>query len=192
MRYFRDAGLRRSGALFVVGMLAIGVLVAAGPLAQQDSARIKAVVRASIEDVFDAATFKEPDWRGGRLNNQAEAAMHVTLDARLSSHMTGDALAHWGGSLHEAIDRDSDGEHVVVTAGGVDKIEFEESWTEDGVTQTSGRVHHWITYIILDKSVQGPQAGRPEQWSRFSASVVSRDGSWLVETLNLQPEQPGP
>jgi len=162
----------------------------AGP-GDPEARRVADVVRSAIDDVLDAGTFKVPGWTGGRLDAAIVRAMHVALERRLEEHMTGPALAAWQGALHEAIDRDSDGEHVVVTAGGTDRIEFETVETDGQAARAAGRVHVWVTWVILGRDAQGPRSGRPAHWDTFAATLGRTGGRWFVETLRLEPEAGG-
>jgi len=176
-----------SGGLIAAAL--IGALVGLGAKPEDPEAlRIQDAVRGAINDAMDAGTFKTPEWTSGRLDAVTVRAMHVTLDRRLGEHMTGRALADWQRALHEAIDRDSDGEHVVVTAGGADKIEFETVDVDGDSARATGRVHVWVTWVILKADVPGPHRGGPAQWDAFSASLVRSDGRWYVETIRLGPE----
>jgi hypothetical protein len=98
------------------------------------------------------------------------------------------ALTQWLGVLDTAIDRGSDGEHVIVTAGGVDKIEF-SSLSVDGDSATaSGRAHTWVTWKINKTDVPGPRTGRPTGWDLFKVTLLKVDGQWLVSQLDLEPK----
>ncbi len=174
------------------GLIAVALIAALAGLGAKpedpEAPRVQEAVRGAINDAMDAGTFKVPEWTSGRLDAVTVQAMHVTLDRRLEEHMTGRALAAWQAALHESIDRDSDGEHVVVTAGGADKIEFEAVGVDGDSASATGRVHVWVTWVILKADVQGPHRARPAQWDTFSASLVRSDGRWYVETLRLEPE----
>ena len=170
--------------------LALSTSIAASATGPGDpeAPRIEAAVRDAINDVLDAGTFKTPGWRGGRLDAATVEAIHRELDRRLEAHMTGPALAAWRGALHAAIDRDSDGEHVVVTAGGADEVEFETVETDGDSAGATGRAHVWVTWTILGGDAARQPGARPGQWDAFSATLVRKDGRWFVETLRLEPE----
>jgi hypothetical protein len=109
----------------------------------------------------------------------------------MKSHFTGEALAQWMGVLDTAIDRDSDGEHVIVTAGGVDKIEFDSISIDETTAKASGRAHTWVSWKINKADVPGPKTGHPNGWDLFEVTLSKVDGKWLVSYLDLQPQSPG-
>jgi hypothetical protein len=152
---------------------------------------IQAVVRGAINDAMDAGTYKAPGWSSGRLDTAAITATHERLDRQLRVNMTGRALASWLQALSSAIDRDSDGEHVIVTAGGVDDIQYDAVQVDGDTAAATGRAHTWVTWVIHKSGVPGPQSARPSGWDRFSAGLVRIDGKWYVETLGLGPEAGG-
>ena len=156
-----------------------------------EAPQVQDAVRGAVNDAMDAGTFKDPNWTSGRLDAATVAAMHRTLDRRLQEHMTGPALAAWQRVLHEAIDRDSDGEHVIVTAGGAEQFEFEVVEMSGDSATAAGRARVWVTWVIHKDGIQGPRAGRPAGWDDFSATLVRLDGRWYVEQLRLQPEEGG-
>src|SRR4051812_897208 len=91
--------------LGLIAALSLASLGAGRPTADQ---AIKQVTRSAIEDPFDAGTLKGIDWSKGRASEVAVAAIHVGLQKRLASHMTGDAMTQWSNALHEAVDREAD------------------------------------------------------------------------------------
>jgi hypothetical protein len=137
---------------------------------------------------MDAGTSKAPSWDSGALDASTVQAMHANLDRRLKEHMTGRALAAWQQSLHAAIDRDSDGEHLVVTAGGTDRIEFGEIAVVGDRAKAGGRAHVWVDWVIHKPGVTGPQSGHPVEWNGFTATLTRIDGNWYVDELTLKPE----
>jgi hypothetical protein len=173
-----------SVGLIVVASFA--ALISIGAQSPTDPSIKKAVVGA-VADIRDAATYKTP-WTAGSLPAAARQAMHTTLATRMSQNMAGKALVHWKGILDAAIDRDSDGAHVIVTAGGVDKSEFDPIVIDGTHATASGRMHTWVTWVIHDQSVPGPHAGRPNGWDVFEASLDEVGGQWYVTDLTLQPE----
>lgn len=193
MRRTRGRALVRplSGAGLAV-CLAVAALSLGAEAKHPEAGVIQAVVRGAITDAMDAGTYKSPDWKTGPLDGSVVAGMHQVLDRRLGDHMTGRALAEWRRALHEAIDRDSDGEHVIVTAGGVDQIEFETvDVVDESAATATGRAHVWATWVIHKADVGGPHTGRPNGWDHFAAALLKVDGEWLVDDLLLQPEAGG-
>jgi hypothetical protein len=170
--------------------LAIGVgLVTMDAKADRaETPRVQESVRAAIDDAMDAGTYKAPSWDKGALDASTVQAMHANLDRRLKEHMTGRALAAWQQSLHEAIDRDSDGEHLVVTAGGTDRIEFGEIAVVGDRANAGGRAHVWVDWVIHKPGVTGQQSGHPVEWDGFRATLTRIDGNWYVDELTLKPE----
>lgn len=177
------------------GLLALALVAgAAGLAAQPDNpelGRVQETVRGAISDAMDAGTFKKSGWTSGRLDAATVAEMHATLNRRLGEHMTGAALAAWQRALHESIDRDSDGEHVIVLAGGADEIEFETVEVDGESATATGRAHVWVAWVINKTDVDGPRSARPAQWDSFSATLAQIDGTWYVDTLGLNPEAGG-
>jgi hypothetical protein len=170
--------------LITVGLASLGAQNPAAPA-------IKTTVRSAIADIRDAATYKTPDWSNGHLDSANVKETHDRLHGSMKAHFTDGALAQWMGVLDAAIDRDSDGEHVIVTAGGVDKIEFSTlSVIGDSATAT-GRAHTWITWKIIKPDVPGPRTGRPTTWDLFRARLVNVNGTWLVSELDLEPQGGG-
>jgi hypothetical protein len=162
------------------------VTMAATPPTPADKA-VENVTRQALNDIYDAATFKYTDWKGGQLAADRVRDMHAKLDERLSKSMTGDAYAAYSNTLHATIDDSATGRNVVVVAGGVDKLEF-HGVTVDGERATvSGRAHAWVQWVIHDKSVKGTHSARPEGWEQFAATVVLIDGEWLVESIQVMP-----
>jgi len=127
-----------------------------------EAPRVQEAVRGAVNDAMDAGTFKDPNWKTGRLDPATVAAMHTTLDRRLQEHMTGPALAAWQRALHEAIDRDSDGEHVVVTAVGAEQFEFEAVEVSGDAATAAGRARVWVTWVIHKEGVQGERLSPDE------------------------------
>ena len=78
-----------------------------------------------------------------------------------------------------------------MTAGGVDKIEFDTLSVVGDTATASGRAHTWVTWKINKPDVPGPKTGHPTGWDLFHASLVNEDGTWLVGQLELEPESPG-
>lgn len=115
-----------SGGAFGVLAIAVSALLI-GSVAKPDPApeqAVQAVVKQALNDIYDAATFKFPDWKRGPLDPSRVAEMHRGLDERLSKSMTGRAYLSYATTLHQTIDTSSSGENVVVTAGGVDQVDF--------------------------------------------------------------------
>lgn len=170
--------------LLAIGLASLGAQNPAAPA-------IKATVKAAIVDIRDAATYKAPGWTSGRLDSANVRKTHDRLHASMKSHLTGEALAQWMGVLDTAIDRDSDGEHVIVTAGGVDKIEFDTLSVVGDTATATGRAHTWVTWKINKPDVPGPKTGRPTGWDLFHVRLANVDGKWLVSQLELEPQSPG-
>ena len=188
IREIRRPGRPVSAGLVVLAVVSAVLLMGS---ANPEGPRIQEVVRGAIDDAMDAGTYKAPGWTTGRLDEATLAAMHATLDRRLKEHMTGRALAGWQRDLHAAIDRDSDGEHVIVTAGGVDQIEFESVTLDGDSARANGRAHLWATWVIHKAGVPGPQSGHPEEWDDFAATLVRVNDAWFVDSLTLDPEGGG-
>jgi hypothetical protein len=112
--------------------------------------------------------------------------MHARLDNELRAAFAGEARQRWGQSLHEAIDRDSDGQHVVVTAGGVSAFTVETEQILGDSAELTGRATSWITWIILDPGYPGPRAGHPSDEIAFQARLTRMDGQWQVVELSLE------
>jgi len=173
------------GVLLAMGLASLGAQNPEAPA-------IKTVVRAAITDIRDAGTYKAPGWTHGRLDNANVQATHDRLHENMKSHFTGKALARWMGLLDTAIDRDSDGEHVIVTAGGVDKIEFSNVTVTGNSAVATGRAHTWITWMIIQPdAVEQHTTGHPTTWDLFDAHLVLADGAWLVSDLELEPQGGG-
>jgi len=175
-----------------IGLL--GVLVLLAPVilgattTDPASPQIQAAVRGAITDAVDAGTYKDTACTSGPLAQSVVQQMHATLASRLAQHMTGRALAHWRTALDIAINRDSDGQHVIVTAGGTDQIEFSDVTVSKNTATAVGRAHTWVTWVIHDPRVPGPHSARPSGWSAFSAALVLINGTWYVEQMSLVPE----
>ncbi len=180
------SGPRRAVGASVLLALATAVL-SLGAQNPTDPKVEDAVVKA-VGDIRDAATYKAP-WAAGQLPDAARQAMHSTLANQMSKHLAGAALIQWTAVLDAAIDRDSDGQHVIVTAGGVDGSDFDPVKVDGTHATASGRVHTWVTWVIHDdQQVEGPHAGRPSGWDVFEATLEQIDGAWYVTDLTLQPQ----
>jgi hypothetical protein len=176
----------------MAGILVLSALAIMGAKqVDPETPRVQEAVQGALNDVMDAGTYKTPEWATGPLNAATVMAMHTTLNKRLKEHLTGPALAAWQRSLHTAIDRDSDGEHVIVTAGGADRFDFEKVDVDGDSASALGRAEVWATWEIHKANVPGAQTGRPTEWDMFSASLVQIDGIWYVESLELNPETGG-
>jgi hypothetical protein len=102
--------------------------------------------------------------------------------------MTGRALAAWRQRIQEAIDRDSDGDHVVVTAGGTDTIESGEIEVHGDHATAGGRARVWVNWVVHKPGVKGSQSGNPVEWDGFTATLTRIDDNWYVDDLTLKPE----
>ena len=168
----------------IAGLALVGFVTSTA--ADPTTSDIEGAVRHAIEDTLDAATFKS-GWQGQTALDQGSVvAMHSVLDGRLRSHLSGNALASWGAKLHAAIDRESDGQHVIVVAGGVDQIQFSKVDVSGGTAVATGRSLDWIRWV------QGSDQASPKAWDTFSARLVLTNGHWLVDDLIVHPEQSGP
>lgn len=174
--------------LSLVLVCAVASLVLGASNSDPAAAQIKVSLQSAIEDTLDGAAFKAAGWTGGPLDNGSVATMHATLEVRLRSHMTGDALLSWSEALHAATDRERDGQHVVVTAGGVTQLEIGRLDVSGDRAIVSGRSLDSIRSTTLGSTV----VSSPTAWDRVSATLLRVDGSWLVSELSLQPEQSGP
>lgn len=175
------------GASAVLGLIAVASMGAENP----DATAAKTEVRGAITAVMDGGTFKPLVRVGSRprtalLSRTNVSAIHRRLASELDAHMTGKALMRWRNVLDLAIDRDSDGEHVLVTEGGVDDIAFESVKVDGDKAHAVGRAHTWVKWIIV-QDIEGPRSGRPSGWEEFEADLVKQDGRWQVETLDLHP-----
>jgi hypothetical protein len=173
-----------------VGTFAVLLAIGLASLGAQNPAdpAIKTTVRAAIADVRDAATYKTPNWSNGRLDAANVRATHDRLAKSMNAHFTEAGQAHWKQILDVAIDRDSDGDHVVVTAGGVDQIQFDTVSVTGDHASVSGRAHTWVTWRIIKPDFKGARTGHPTGWEAFDATLVQVDGKWLVDQLNLAPQ----
>ena len=174
--------------LSLVLVCAVASLVLGASNADPAPEQIKASLQSAIEDTLDGAAFKTAGWTAGALDDASVVAMHATLDARLRSHMTGAALQSWSAALHAAIERERDGQHVVVTSGGVTQLEIGRLDVSGDRAIVSGRSLDSIRSTTLGSTV----VSTPTAWDRVSATLLRVDGSWLVSELSLQPEQSGP
>ena len=172
--------------LVLLGALACTVLGASNsnPAVPQ----IEASLRLAIEDTLDGAAFKTPGWTSGPLDDASVVAIHATLVGRLRSHMTGGALRSWSAALDAAIDRERDGQHVVITSGGVAELEIEQLDVSGDRATVSARSLDWIRSTTLGSRF----VASPAAWDGVSATLLRVDGSWLVSELSLQPERSGP
>jgi hypothetical protein len=165
------------------------VTIAAQP-DDPETPHVQSAVRAAINDAMDAGTYKGVGTTGP-VGPAVVKATHANLDRRLKEHMTGKAKAAWQHALSEAIDRDSDGEHLIVTAGGVDRFETSTVEVKGDSATISGRAHVWVTWVIHKAEVKGPHTGHPVEWDAFSATLTRIDGKWYVDGLVLKPEGNG-
>ena len=180
-----------SGKTVAAGAVLLGIALTTLGAQNPAAPTIKTTVRSAIADIRDAATYKTPGWTSGHLDAADVKATHERLQRSMKAHFTSDALLRWGSVLSNAIDRDSDGEHVVVTAGGVDQIEFSTLSVTGESATASGRAHTWVTWKIIKPNVPGPSTGHPTGWDLFEARLVDVDGTWLVSDLDLQPQGGG-
>ena len=177
-----------------MGVGVVGVALLVSPPATDggvEGAAIRDTVRGAITDAMDAGTYKSTTWTSGPLDGATIRAMHSTLDSRLREHMTGRALATWKRALDDAIDRDSDGHHVVATAGGVDQIQLGGIGIDGDQARAEGRARIWVDWVIHGADVAGPHDGHPAGWDRFTAMLDRVNGRWYVEELSLEPEAGG-
>jgi len=173
--------LRISGA---VGLITIATCVAsitgcaAGPLPSQ-----QAVVREAIADVFGAGTYHLDEVRSNLPDAAAVAEAHADVASRLSAHMTGPALVRWQVALDEAVDAQSDGQHLIAVEGGVDQIRFESATQDRSSWLMTGFAHTWSQWFNPAQQ----QTGEPDGWSRFEVTVVETPDGWRVSELELTP-----
>lgn len=102
--------------------------------------------------------------------------------------MTGSALSKYRVSLHAAIDREADGQHLIVVSGGTTTVQIANLDVTGTTASVSGRSLSWIVWV---DPVSGASA-RPEAWDTFTATLGLTDGVWLVSDLSLTPENSGP
>ena len=171
----------------VAGGLLASVMGASSPGAAAEP-QIQAAVRGALNDIMDAGTFKVAGWSNGPLDQASVSNMHAILHDRLGHFLTGAALDSYRATLDETIDRESDGNHVVVTAGGADQFEWSEILVDGDHASVAAHARTWITWVIKKADVPGPRSGHPIEWDRVIADLELVDGTWLVNHLEFQPE----
>lgn len=151
----------------------------------------KALVRDAIGDLYSAGTYSEAAVASGRAKGRMAstdvAEAHGSAHASLESHMTGPALKRWKQVIDEAIDAESDFDHLIAVAGGVDQIRFDAPSQDGDIHIWTGLAHTWSKWISPKAEPGKRGSGQPEGWQRFEARVVQTADGWRVSELMIYP-----